>query len=61
METFPIVGRNDEKQHGKYRTKRVIMEIYDAMARAAETGEPYQTRLEPLPAAIANGEPRGYS
>jgi hypothetical protein len=50
MDTFPIVRKNDEKAHGEYRTKRVILEIYDAMAEAARTGEPYQTRLDP-PAA----------
>jgi hypothetical protein len=50
MDTFPIVRKNDEKAHGEYRTKRVILEMYDAMAEAARTGEPYQTRLDP-PAA----------
>lgn len=32
METFPIVKRKDEAAHGDYRTKRVILEMYDAMA-----------------------------
>ena len=32
METFPIVKRKDEAAHGQFRTKRVILEIYDAMA-----------------------------
>jgi hypothetical protein len=41
METFPIVKRKDEAKHGEYRTKRVISEIYDAMARAMVTGVPY--------------------
>ena len=50
METFPIVRKNDEKAHGEYRTKRVILEIYDQMAEAARTGRPYQTRLDPPPA-----------
>jgi len=50
METFPIVKRKDEKKHGEYRTKRVILEIYDEMAEAMQTGEPYQTRLDPPPA-----------
>ncbi len=50
MDTFPIVRKNDEKAHGEYRTKRVILEIYDAMAEAARTGKPYQTRLDPPPA-----------
>jgi hypothetical protein len=32
METFPIVKRKDEAQHGEYRTKRIILEMYDQMA-----------------------------
>ncbi len=47
METFPIVKRKDKATHGEYRTKRVILEIYDQMARAAETGQPYETLLDP--------------
>ncbi|MBF0217744.1 MAG: hypothetical protein HQL30_12220, partial [Candidatus Omnitrophica bacterium] len=50
METFPIVKRKDEEKHGEYRTKRVILEIYDAMLEAMRTGKPYQTRLDPPPA-----------
>lgn len=50
METFPIVKRKDEAAHGDYRTKRVILEMYDAMADAIRTGIPYQTRLAPPPA-----------
>ena len=49
METFPIVKRKDEAAHGEYRTKRVILEIYEQMARAAETDQPYQTPLDPPP------------
>ena len=50
LDTFPIVRKNDEKAHGEYRTKRVILEVYDTMANAARTGEPYVTRLDPPPA-----------
>jgi hypothetical protein len=50
MDTFPIVRRKDEEKWGEYRTKRVILEIYDAMAEAIRTGHPYQTRLDPPPA-----------
>jgi hypothetical protein len=50
METFPIVKRKDVAAHGEYRTKRVILEIYDAMQQAMDSGEPYQTRLDPPPA-----------
>ncbi|MBA2286378.1 MAG: N-6 DNA methylase, partial [Ktedonobacteraceae bacterium] len=50
MDTFPIVKRGEEKLYGEYRTKRVILEIYDEMQRASESGEAYRTRLEPGPA-----------
>ncbi len=49
METFPIVKRKDEKLYGEYRTKRVILEMYDEMRRAMEMGEVYRTRLVPGP------------
>ena len=51
METFPIVRRKDEEKFdGDYRTKRVILEIYDALAEAIRSGRPYQTCLNPPPA-----------
>ena len=34
MDTFPIVKRKDEAAHGEYRTKRVILELYDQSPRA---------------------------
>ena len=36
MDTFPIVKRKDEAAHGEYRTKRVILEVYDAMHEAGK-------------------------
>lgn len=50
MDTFPIVKRKDERDHGEYRTKRVILELFDAMQAAIDTSVPYQTRLDPPPA-----------
>ena len=74
MDTFPIVRRKDEARFpiqgsplaalgplgGDYRTKRVILEMYDEMARARAGGPPYQTRLDPPPAdaRAAHGEAR---
>ena len=49
MDTFSIVKRRDEEKWGEYRTKRVILEIYDEMAEAMRTGKPYQTHLDPPP------------
>lgn len=42
MDTFPIVRTNDDKAHGEYRTKRVILEIYDELVEAMRTGQRYQ-------------------
>lgn len=50
LDTFPIVKKDDEKAHGEYRTKRLILEIYDAMAEAARTSKRYESRLDPPPA-----------
>lgn len=47
MDTFSIVKRRDEAAHGEYRTRHVILEIYDAMQHAIETDQPYQTLLDP--------------
>jgi hypothetical protein len=48
------VKRKDEKLYGEYRTKRVILEMYDEMRRAMETGEMYRTRLVPGDRAVAH-------
>ena len=50
LDTFPILCRKDERRHGDYRTKRTILDIYDAMLASLATGEPYRTRLAPPPA-----------
>lgn len=45
LDSFPIVRNNDEKIHCEYRTKRVILEIHDAMNEAIQTGRPYHSIL----------------
>lgn len=52
LDTFPIVKRKDEAAFGEYRTKRLILERYDAMAEAeAEAdGREYESMLDPPPA-----------
>jgi hypothetical protein len=46
LDTFPIVRRKDEQQHGEYRTRRVILEMYDEMSAGVAA---YTTRLDPPP------------
>ena len=50
MDTFPIVRYKDEQRFGEYRTKRTILEIYDAMREATAAGTSYRTPLNPAPA-----------
>lgn len=50
VDTFPIVKRKNEETHGTYRTKEMILQIYDALQQAMITAIPYQTRLDPPPA-----------
>jgi len=61
LDFFEVVRRRDEKEFGEYRTKRLILEIYDTMAEASRTGKPYQTRLDPPPAdpRVAHPDIRG--
>ena len=50
MDTFPGVAREDNAAHGEFRTKRVILEIYDEMALCRDRSYEYKTRLSPPPA-----------
>jgi hypothetical protein len=45
--TFDVLERADVRQHGEYRTKRVVLERYDAHAAAAAGGKPYVSPLGP--------------
>ena len=49
LETFPIVKRKDVERYGSFRTKELILEVYDRMSEAMRTGEPYQTVVDPPP------------
>ncbi len=47
LDTFPVLRRTEEREHGEYRTKRVVLETYDALAAAAARGIPYDSPLGP--------------
>jgi hypothetical protein len=58
--SFPIVARHDEAAFGEARTKRLVLERYDAMTKATATKEPYEVPLDPPPAdPRAAHPPRG--
>jgi hypothetical protein len=45
--TFDVLERAEVRTHGEFRTRRVVMECYDALAQAAATGRPYVSPLGP--------------
>ena len=47
LDTFPVLKRSEEREHGEYRTKRVVLETHDALAAAAAEGVPYRSPLGP--------------
>ena len=46
LDTFPVLARSEKREHGEHRTKRVVLETYDALA-AATKGLPYDSPLGP--------------
>ena len=47
LDTFPVLRRSEKRERGEYRTKRVVLETYDALAAAARKGIPYDSPLGP--------------
>jgi len=49
LDSFSVLRRYEERDHGEFRTKRLVLAAYDAMTRAAETGAPFVSPLDPPP------------
>ena len=49
LDSFFVVRKYEERDHGEFRTERLVLASYDAMAKAAESGQLYQTVLDPPP------------
>jgi hypothetical protein len=47
LDTVPVLARAEEREHGEYRTKRVVLETYDALTAAAAKSKPYVSPLGP--------------
>ena len=48
-DSFPIVRKNEERDLREYRTKRLVLTAYDALAEAGATGDPFVSPLNPAP------------
>lgn len=58
LDSFPVLRKYEERDHGEFRTRRLVLDFYDQMARAAATGIPYQTPITPPPGHGPRHEPR---
>jgi hypothetical protein len=50
LDSFTVLRKYEEADHGEFRTKRLVLEIYDQISTAKQAGRAYQTRLKPAPA-----------
>jgi len=52
LDTFPVLRDKEVRQFGEYRTRRLVLERYAALAAAIATGTPYVSPLNPPPASF---------
>lgn len=50
LDSFTVLRKYEERDHKEFRTKRLVLAAYDAMAKAKEQGAAYVTPLSPPPA-----------
>ena len=50
IDSFKVLRKYEERDHLEFRTKRIVMEIFDEMAFAQKSKHVYRTRLVPGPA-----------
>jgi hypothetical protein len=49
LDTFNVLREREQRTSGEYRTKRLILDRYDAMSTAVRSGSPYRSDLDPSP------------
>ncbi len=54
LDSFTVLRKYEEADYSEFRTKRIVLEIYDAMASAIRLGQPFQTSLDPPPGALTS-------
>jgi len=50
LDSFTVLRKYEERDHGGFRTKQLVMAAYDAMEKAKEVDTVYETLLIPPPA-----------
>ncbi len=49
LESFSALSNQEVRKFGEFRTKRLVLETYEAMAAAKAQGKPYVSKLDPPP------------
>lgn len=49
LDSFLVVRKNEDRDLGDYRTRRLVLAAYDAMTEAAASGVPFTSPLDPRP------------
>ncbi len=47
LNSFTVLRKYEEADYSEFRTKRIVLEIYDELAEAIRSGGSYRTRLDP--------------
>jgi hypothetical protein len=50
LDSFSVLRKYEERDHEEFRTKRLVLSAYDAMAEARQKGAVFLTSLDPGPA-----------
>jgi hypothetical protein len=49
LDSFTVLEKYERRDHGEFRTKRLVLEVFDDMADAIRGGTAYVSRLDPPP------------
>jgi hypothetical protein len=49
IDSFTVLRKYEERDHNEFRTKRLVLEAYDAMQQSMTDGTPYETPIDPPP------------
>lgn len=49
LNTFVVLKRDEERDFGEFRTRRLVLDFYDRMTAAKESGTTYETPITPPP------------
>ncbi len=58
LDSFPVLRKYEERDFGEFRTRRLVLDFYDRMAAATESGIPYETPIDPPPGHGPRHEPQ---